>query len=374
MKHSLTRLPALFLLAVIAFAGMATPAKAFTPPCEWYECPGAAPSAWAAYGTAVAAALTTLELQMKNMMYQIKDAVVRLANQRTNNLQETSTARSGLVDTVNTARFSSATASARIANASSFIPSRIACGVESQSDTMFARTVAYRAATGAGERKNSAVFSNGPSTPGEKGQLAYLSKRYDNRMTRYCNAGAMDVSCTPTHGADRDLKPYDSIFKFGKFDTTKDYEAAVDVVTNLMGNVVADGVKGASLDRQEGRTLNVVRMSEQAKLNLSASVLMSMVERRKDDGSGTSQAAVQSANSFAEDASRMLWLAENGSGQNDESNMDGLAALIGASNRQLYDFRMLLEQLAMIRATSLAMETKENGARNNTLSLPISAK
>lgn len=348
-------------LGVFAFAPH--PAEAKKPPCEAFECPGGAPPAWAAHMSAVIASLVALEYDIYLLLVDVIDAVTRDSNQHTKNMQNEINADATETDKITANEASIATADTRINASRAIMPSRTSCGVDSQQPKLWNASTTSRTNIGSVETQRTDLFSNAPSTPAAKGELAYLSERFQNRMTKYCNSAVVQppsgVTCSASIGVDRDLSAYESIFKKGSFASADDYQAAQDVVQNILGNVVTDPVRGNALTRQDGKNLSILRNSDQAKANLASSVLQGIVERRHDPSfGGKSELAQQASASYTDSALKQLAVAS--AEQNQTQNLDQISAMIGNSSRQLFVFRNYMEQWASIRAVSLAIDVKNS--------------
>ena len=350
-------------LSVLAFTPH--PAEARRPRCEAYECPGGAPPAWAAHMATVIASLVVLENDIYLLLKDVIDAVTRDSNQHTNNLQNEVNAAATESDKVSAHEATTKIADTRIEASRTFVPARTACGVDSQQPKVWNASTTSRAGVSSVEGQRTDLFSNAPSTPSEKGELAYLSDRFQSRMTKYCNSAAVQppsgLTCSASIGVDRDLSAYESIFKKGSFANANDYQAAQDVVQNILGRVVTDPVRGNALTRQDGKNLAILRNSDQAKANLASSVLQGLVERRHDPSFGGKSELSQRATASYTD-SALLQLAVASAEQNQSQNLDQISAMVGNSSRQLFVFRNYMEQWAAIRAVSLAIDVKKSSA------------
>lgn len=369
----LSFLPKASLMAALAFSTClmtATPAHAWIPPCEASECPTAGPKAWEGVTSAVIAALEELEAYIYDETYYVKDAITRLANQYSNDRQNANQAYAAIGDKVVAQRLGVATAVARAEIPVQVAPSRTACSVMARGDQVFGAQRQYSASVVPAEAINTNILTNAAGTPGNMGQLSYVAARFQNRMTKYCNAATVmaptGITCTATIGADRDLVPYESIFKQTSLAAATDYDAAKDVVLNIMGDAVKDPVRGPILTRNEGQNLSISRYSEQAKLNLASSVLLSMVERRRDLSGTGSEAAVRADASYSGMALEALATAN--AGQSSGQNLDTVATMIGDSTRSIFVLRDFLEQWAAIKAVSLSIDIKANSAGDPSVS------
>lgn len=358
-------------------------ARAWTiPPCEAYECPGGASAWWSVHGTMILAAMGFMEATMAFQITEIADRLTRIANANSQDSQAENTAGMSHVNAENTASLQNTLGRVRSNLGMTFAPATAGvfsstCAIATNNVNIVNASVSARAQLRAAETQMSNTFGNAPATPGATGQIGYMSDRFRTRMQRYCNntAGVVDLpaaagACAASIGVDRDLFPYDSIFRVQNLNTANDYTAARDVVMNLMGNVVVDPVRGPALARQEGQSLSVQRHSEQARLNLAAGMLMALVERRRDaSGAGQSELALNNNISFSSAATSALALAN--AAQNESQNLDTIAAMMGQNARQLYAFRGFLEQWAALKATSLAIDVKESSAGSTGVSSRI---
>lgn len=360
------------LLAVLAVAGIVLPVQqaeaVVPPPCETTECPGTGPEAWAAVTSAGLYALADLEASIYANMVRVKDALTRLANQSTNNRQNLSNSFSGINDSNNATMVGQNLGSVRAQILPQILPSRTACGQETVKTQIFMASAASRAAIGGAETATTAILTNAPSTPGNLGQLGYSSARFQNRMTKYCNTATVNppgtISCTATIGVDKDLFPYDSIFKPPSLASANAYTAAKDVVLNLMGDAVLDPVRGQSLLRQEGQNLSIQRYSEQAKINLSADILQSIIETRRDLSGGGSE---QSQRDSSYNGMALRKLAEINAGQTKGQNLDTLAPLLSDVNRDMLTLQMYLENMAALVAVGLSVNITNHSAGSTSI-------
>ncbi len=370
------RLPriTLALALVVAFTGVALPVKpaaAFTPPpCETTECPSAGPKAWAAVTKAVIAALVVLEEDVYLNMLYVKDALTRLANQHSNTRQNTLKTLTSINDKDLSNRLSFDVGQVRAAGVGNALPSRTACGAEARRNSTMQATTLTRAAVGPAETINTGILTNASGTPGATGQLGFTTARFNNRITRYCDnttvAAPAGITCTATIGANRDLVPYESIFKQGTFASANDYTAAKDVVLNLMGDAVKDPIRGPALARQEAQNASLRLYSEQAQMNLASSIMMAAVERRRDLSGTGSEQSKQGEASYTNAA--LASLAEINSGQTSSQNLDSVSAMIGETTRGIFQLRDFVEQWAAMKAVSLAIDVKQSSAGNASVS------
>lgn len=371
-RSTSSALPKVTLMVALAALGVTLTvprtANAFAiPPCEMTECPSAGPGAWSAVTSAVIGALAALETDMYADFIYFKDAVTRLANQSSNDSQNEMKSLASIGDRNAANQLQMATAFARAEAVPQLLPSRSVCNVESRNTQVQDVSFSSSAAVRASETVTTGILSNAAGTPGTLGQLGYSAARFQNRTTKYCNTATVvppgGMTCTATIGVDRDLKPYDSIFKQETLAAANDYTAAKDVILNIMGDAVRDPVRGPVLIRQEGQNLSVQRYSEQAKLNLASSVLLSMVERRRDlTSKGSEQSMMQSASYVGMANTRLREAAEMSAGETSGQNLDKIGAMIGDGSRGIFVLRQFLEQWAALKAVSLAIDIQQNGA------------
>ena len=363
------------MASLSASASFMAPRPAFAwipPPCEAAECPAGGAAWWSMHSAMILSALGLMEAQMVLQISEIKDRVTRLANANSQDATAENNAGSAGIDVETSAATAAAIGSTRYDATVKYAPSMTSCRVMSNQIATSAASGASRAQLRTAESNSNNLFSNAPGTPGESGQLSYLTVRFTERMSRYCNPATVNLpatvgTCSSTIGVDRDVKPFDSIFKLDNMAGANDYTAAKDVVLNLMGNVVADPVRGAVLSRSEGRNLAIVRNSEIAKSNLASGALMAMVERRRDaSGAGKSTQSLNVSGSYADNSSKAL--AESNAAQNTPQNLRTIALLLRRNDVQYLAFRGLLEQYAALHATAVAMDIKQSSAQNPTAS------
>jgi hypothetical protein len=322
----------------------------------------------------ILAEMAFLEAAMVVMINDWIDRITRTANASSQDTESENRAAMSNVNIENTASLTAAVGAVRTQLASVFQPAQSVCVATTLNRGLVTASVNNRAQLRAVETEFSNTFGNRPGTAGEKGNVSYLSERFRTRMQRYCNStvGVVDLpaaagTCAASIGADRDIFPYDSIFKPVNLNTASDYTAAKDVAYNLMGNVVVDPIRGAALARQEGQGMFVLRMSDQARLNLASGALLSMVERRRDHtGAGNSEISLNSNISFT--TASVSALAQTNARGGPSQTLDTIATLMGQSARQLYAFRGFMEQWAAIKATSLAIDIGENKAGEASVS------
>lgn len=375
-KASSHPLPKASLLAALVFVGAVLPpheAKAlFIPPCEMTECPSTGPGAWAGVTSAGIASLTLLEQSIYVSILRLKDAIVRLANQSSNNRQNFIKGMASVNDHEANNLLASGLGAVRASIVPQILPSRTACGRAAVSTQMFqVSAFSTSQAVGIAETATTGILTNAPSTPGTQGQLSYVTARFQNRMTKYCNSANVapptGVTCTATIGVDRDLFPYDSIFKPANLSAANDFTAAKDVILNLMGEAVLDPVRGAALSRQEGQSLSVQRYSEQAKLNLSASILQSIVETRHDFSGTGGAGSERTQRDTSYNGMALQKMAEIGAGQTEGQNLDTLAVMMNDVNRDLLTLHIYLQNMAALTATGLAVNISEHSAGRSSV-------
>lgn len=353
--------------------GYSLPAQAvIPPPCEATECPGTGPTAWESVATASVAALEALEVFIFEEGLYFKDALTRLANQISNADDKFTKLMSSMTDTVSAASAAIGISEARMRAFDDISPpSRTVCGSLSKQNVIAATYAPVRAAVATVETTNTNLYTNAPGTAGQRGQIAYTMSEFSDRMNKYCNPNAITVpagagfTCSASIGADLDIQPAVSIFSQSSLATNASYTAATDVVQNIVGDNVRDPVRGPALLREEGRTASVNLYGDQAKANMAASILMSMVERRKLLSTGTSAVKAQEDMSYTGQSLKALAVAN--AEHSDSQNADQLAQMIGDNSRGLFMLRNFFEQWAAVRAVSLAIDVKQHSVGNGTV-------
>ncbi len=273
-------------------------------------------------------------------------------------------------------------AEARIATAMEIRPSETGCAANQESNKLMgimlglnSGSASFLPDTGTTARQGMAqaesntfntTWSNAAGTAGEKGRLAYMNDRYNQRIARYNNNAATGLATAPSIAADADLTPLETIMAKQDLNNPDDLTAAQDVVFNLVGDAVDDPVRGQALIRSEGRGSAVLRNQQSARLNLSSTILQGMVERRRNNPTtGKSEQAFNAeAANYTSSATRALDIAKNNAEQGKSANLDTLVAMIGDASRQLFVMQTFMEQWAALKAVSLAIDVKTNSAGN----------
>lgn len=343
-------------------------------------CGMTAPPAWALHEAILMAGLEAFEDWLWYLMSLLQAALTKYANQGSNNGQNMIQSMSGLQDHVDNTEFANTMAEARVETAMEIRPSQTGCSANQETNKLVgimlglnSGSASFLPSTGTTARQGMAqaesgtfntTWSNAPGTPGEKGRLAYMNARYNQRIARYNNNAATGLATAPSIAPDADLTPLETIM--GKQDLTdpNDLTAAQDVVFNLVGDAVDDPVRGQALIRSEGRGSSILRNQQSARLNLSSTILQGMVERRRNNpttGKSEQEFNAEAAN-YSDSATRALEIAKGNAEQGKSANLDTLVAMIGDASRQLFVMQTFMEQWAALKAVSLAIDVKASSA------------
>lgn len=377
----------LLLLSVFfLFSGLPVKKAYSNHPCL-VACGMTAPTSWALHQSIMMAGLAAMDEWIAYLMSQFQTALVKYANQGSNNLQNTLNSMSAMNDHVEASSFAADRASVTVDTALHISPSMTACATNQATTKMFGamfglisdsylpnQVNSARFAMRIAENRFNGIFSNSNSTPAEMGRLSYTSDRYEmSRIPRYNNPATTGLTSTASIAPDADLTPVDTILAKVRFASMDEETAAEDTVLNLVGDAVEDSIRGNVLVRSDGRTQFMLRMQQNARFNLASTILSGTVERRKINNynsqsidyqngkselelSADSVAFVMSPNKAQEDGNA-------GARQTKSANLDTLIALMGDSSRELFVLQTYLEQWAAIKATSLAMDIKAHSAR-----------
>lgn len=345
-------------------------------------CGMTAPPVWALHESIVMGGLAAFDEWLWYLMSLLQSSLTKYANQGSNDEQNLVNSVSGLQDHVDTTGFANSMAEARIATAMEIRPSETGCAANQESNKLMgimlglnSGSASFLPDTGTTARQGMAqaesntfntTWSNAAGTAGEKGRLAYMNDRYNQRIARYNNNAATGLATAPSIAADADLTPLETIMAKQDLNNPDDLTAAQDVVFNLVGDAVDDPVRGQALIRSEGRGSAVLRNQQSARLNLSSTILQGMVERRRNNPTtGKSEQAFNAeAANYTSSATRALDIAKNNAEQGKSANLDTLVAMIGDASRQLFVMQTFMEQWAALKAVSLAIDVKTNSAGN----------
>ncbi len=377
--NAFRRVPVVVALGVALLLPGGRPAHATCPPpCAVTSCPAAGSAAWASYlMTVLEGGLEwTFEYTVIRNIGAVIDALTRYANQRTNGMQHLTDAEGIMSDRRNTQYQSGTVAETRADFYRQLAPARGAC--VSGSYTRDGVNGTYGAggsyeAIGAAEKDVNRLLGNNETGKSDRGQLQYQNSRFSQRITRYNNPAATGLSTTASYGPDLDIQPYQSVFRFDTLADGQEYETAKDVIYNLAGDVVLDPIRGPALERVDGQNLSMERNSEQARLNLTAAILMGTVERRRPHGAPRSNQAVEHGTSYTSTHSSSYTemainaLAKTTATQTKGQNLDTAVAMMAESARQLFVLYTMMEQWSALKAVRLAMDVKASSVGNPRL-------
>lgn len=363
-------------VAMLAVLSSATPAYAAS--CSTIPlCKAGSKAANIAATTTFSVALTAFVELVDYEFYLIKDAFVRLANQRTTELQKEGEIASSLTDATTSSMMSNVISGTRADSAIMFSPSRTAC-VTATGDQKIANSFyssARQTAYATTQKTATSYGANAPGTPGEKGAIQAAQSAFDESMKGFCDSSVLNppagVSCTlakDSQGRDMDFRftqPYLAIFgvKDGLIPpsaTDNENRAARLLVRMAIEPVTPDGIKGQALARQEGRNSSLMRYSDIAAINLARSTLDRMV----DDRIGTSAAGSESVEYLRQkawnDANQFVEDIKERPSQGTETNLDDVGALMGDINKIYLQLYVNMERLAALRAVHLARTVRES--------------
>lgn len=375
-----TRKIGLSLLLIFALVFLNVPVKKAQawPFCET-ACGMTAEPSWALHQSIVEGGLEALDEWIWFLMSELQSALVKYANQGSNDQQNIVTSMSALNDHVEQSSFAADRSEAVVDTALQIRPSVSACatnqattkafgamlGLSSDSFLPDAGTSARSAMSTAESTVYNATWSNAPGTAGQNGRLAYLTDRYQNRIARYNNQDSTGLTTSASIAPDADLTPVTTILTKLRFDNADEETAAEDSVFNLMGDAVSDSIRGNILVRSDGRTQFLLREQEKARLNLASTILTGLVERRRVNAeTGKSELELNAdAAAFVMTPNKALDEGSADSEQSKSANLDKVISMVGDASRQLFVLQTYMEQWAAIKAVGLAMDIKSNSAR-----------
>lgn len=343
-------------------------------------CMATAPTGWPIHQQIVEGAIDELDIWIGELLADFIDAVVKYANQGSNNEQNLMNSMSAMQDHQDSSGFASDMSESVVAAANEIRPSATGCATNQNTNKLMgimlgltSGTASYLPSVGTSARSAMATaesntfnvaWANAAGTAGEKGRLDYMTDRYSQRIARYNNNASTGLASAPSIAADADLMPIETIMAKANLSAANDLTAAQDVVFNLAGDAVQDPVRGQALIRSDGRSTALRRNQEAARLNLSSTILMGMVERRRNNTTtGKSEQEFNAeTSSYTASASRALAEAKSAAEEGKSANLDRLIAMIGDSSRQLFMVQTFMEQWAALKAVSLAIDVKSNSA------------
>lgn len=337
-------------------------------------------------------AIEALQKLINYYLDQVKGAMTKLANQGSNDLQNTTNSLAATNDAVTASSVADTIAGARTVNTARLVPSTSACRIASRDRSLMDADTMMRVGIGGigsgplydqSQRTGTDYAANLPGGPTDKGALQAATKSFDDAMEGFCDNALVNapsgMPCTLVN--DRDGQPMS--FRFSQpyaavFGAKDDYipSAASDpenraarlFVRYAIEPVPTDPVRGQALVRAEGRSTFITRQNDVAAMNLARGALDRTVDDRMENPSlGTSPSGkAQSLQSV-----RMLAWADFGTAYEDAkrrasqplgSNYDDLGPLVGDVNKIYLQLYNNLERLAAIKATRLARLIKQNSA------------
>ncbi len=368
-------------LALLLLAGAgAKVAYAYCPPCVAVFCAPLGAVYWSSYTTTVVMTFDQIFMRaMHSNLRSIVPSLTLMANQTTNNTSNSANKTAVIQDRLIAAETGQAIARARSKMAQDYVPSRLVCAKETQTnllnESLYGANGAQRAALEAGDTLNG--FLSNTSTMTEQGQVAFFNNWYDNRRQNYNNPAATGIPGEGRYGADADLDLFKAVYGKNTIETDEQYQTAQDAVKNILGNAVFDPISGPALDRMSGQTAYMNRLHHQAKLNLAAGVFFSAIERRRKHGGTQSPQAIASDAAYSSAISTgstgvTTGLTYNGmvvasTEQGESANFDQTNAMTGSINLQLLNMYKLLEQWTAVEAVNLVIAARNEGNTRATM-------
>ncbi len=368
-----------FLLAASLLLSLSPVRKAQAWPFCVTACGMTAAPSWSLHQTILQGGLEAMDNWIWFLMSQLQAALVKYANQGSNDQQNIINSMAALNDGQNAASFAADRSEAVVASAMEIRPSVSACatnqattkafgamlGLTSDSFLPDAGTSARSAMSQAETDTFNTTWSNAPGSPGQNGRLAYMTSRSEQRIARYNNPASTGLTTAASIAPDADLTPVETILAKQRFNTADEETAAQDVIFNLMGDAVQDSVRGNVLVRSDGRTQFILRQQDSARLNLAATILSGLVARRHvNPETGKSELEMNAdAAAFVMSPTKALEESQSIAEQSKSGNLDKVEAMVGDASRQLFVLQTYMEQWAAIKAVSLAMDIKANSAR-----------
>lgn len=346
------------------------------------------------YGAKVSinVAIEALQELVEYYLDQVKGSMTKLANQGSNNLQNTTNSLASTNDAVLASSTADTMAAARTTNTARLVPSTSACRIASRDRSLMDADTMMRVGAGGigsgplydqSQRTGTDYAANLPGGPTDKGALQASTNSFDDAMNGFCDDDLVNapggVPCTLVN--DRDGQPMS--FRFSQpyaavFGAKDDYipSAAADpenraarlFVRYAIEPVPTDPVRGQALVRAEGRTTFITRQSDVAAMNLARGAIDRTVDDRMENPSlGTSPSgkpqSLQSVRMLAwADFDTAFEDAKRRASQPLGSNYDDLGPLVGDVNKIYLQLYNNLERLAAIKATRLARLIKQNSA------------
>lgn len=360
--------------------------------CKRAECTVSAGALSFGAKKSINVAIEALQELINYYLDQVKGAMIKLANQGSNDLQNTTNSLAATNDAVAASSVADTIAGVRTLNTARLVPSTSACRIASRDRSLLDADTMMRVGIGGigsgplyarSQRAGTDYAANLPGGPTDKGALQASTNSFDDAMNGFCDDALVNaptgMPCTLVN--DRDGQPMS--FRFSQpyaavFGAKDDYiPSAVDDPENRAARlfvryaiepVPTDPVRGQALVRAEGRSTFITRQNDVAAMNLARGALDRAVDDRMENPAlGPSPSGKpQSLQSV-----RMLAWADFGTAYEDAkrrasqplgSNYDDLGPLVGDVNKIYLQLYNNLERLAAIKATRLARLIKQNSA------------
>lgn len=360
--------------------------------CNTPECTVAAEALSFAAKFSINTAIEELQDLIEDYLDQVQEAMTKLANQGSNNLQNMTNSLSSTTDAMDASSVADTMGEARVVNTTRLVPSTSACRIASRDRSLMDADMMMRVGAGGvgsgplyaqSQRSGTDYAANLPGGPTDKGALQSSINSFDEAMDGFCDDALVNapagMSCSLVNDRDgqpmsfRFAQPYAAVFG-AKDDyipsATSDPEnrAARLFVRYAIEPVPTDPVRGQSLVRAEGRSTFITRQSDVAAMNLARGALDRSVDDRMENPSlGTSPSgkpqSLQSVRMLAwADFDTAYEDAKRRASQPLGSNYDDLGPLVGDVNKIYLQLYNNLERLAAIKATRLARLIKQNSA------------
>ena len=319
--------------------------------------------------TTISTAITAFRLLVEEYLLLVQDAVARLANQGSNNLNNMSKTQSSLLDSYMAQTSALAMGATRMEGVMQMAVSRTACRTDSNSNmaTQASYRPAVRATYETSQRDATDYASNAPGGPTARGSLQASQQTFKDIMDGFCDPAVMSppsgVNCTLSGGdatmAFRYTQPYQAVFgvpngTISPDKTSAENRAARLFVRMAIEPVPTDPIRGPVLRRSEGQSVYTRRQGDIATINLARGALDRMV----DDRIGTAAAGSESVEYLRQrawaDARGMARDGIDRAAQPTSANLDDLAPMVADINKIYLQIYNNLERLAAIKATHLA--------------------
>lgn len=336
--------------------------------------------------------ITAAGTYITNLFIGLNDSLTRLANQMSNGQDKLAKTMTSLTDSRITQSITSSLGPRRAAAAGQFVPSRVVCGLVSQSARIENTRVYYDNTRTALQKANSSYSTNTIGGPTEKGTIQATASAFVDRCQKYANPATMQVpaglTCNgPADAAlrDLDIQPWKAVLDPVMFTTDARVQAAKDAVKMLTEVVTPDPVRGPALLRSEGKTLHVNRMRDVTRMNLARGVLEDMVAMRTADlTDATSRSrlaryieavtnrpfdpATQDVNNSVTQMTPEVMAA----GEGENAAKQTIAAKLAIQQGLIFELMRLGEQITALEATELAIKVEQTRARTGTVAaLPV---